>query len=150
MHQLIGYKMFIHPPKIPDYFSIKRKNTHTLPASSERASTHSVDKGKIWCVENCRQGERKLHQVPNHYPCPMLFHPKQFSGFCWVGDFSLFVCCGFFPHFWGSGRNELAYSLYAPSQETADRNHASHSPTANTTRNTYFQVCLQRWKNIAS
>lgn len=42
------------------------KNTHTLPASSERASTHSVDKGKIWCVENCRKGEGKHHQLLIH------------------------------------------------------------------------------------
>lgn len=52
--------MLILPPKNSDHFSITRQNTHTLPVSSERASTHSVDKGKIWCVENCRQGEGKL------------------------------------------------------------------------------------------
>lgn len=51
--------MLIFPPKKSDYFSITRKNTHTLPVSSERASTHSVDKGKIWCVENCRQEKEK-------------------------------------------------------------------------------------------
>lgn len=56
---ITGHQMIIFSPKISDYFSITSKNTHTLPVSSERASTHSVDKGKIWCVENCRKGEGK-------------------------------------------------------------------------------------------
>jgi len=75
--------MLIVPPKIPGYFSITSKDTHTLPASSERASTHSVDKGKIWCVENCRQGEGegKLHQVLIHYSCHILFLNSYFPFF---------------------------------------------------------------------
>lgn len=70
---IIGYKMLIFSPKISHYFSITSKNTHTLPASSERASTHNVDKGKIWCVENCRKGKGKHHYLLIHYTCPIFF-----------------------------------------------------------------------------
>lgn len=63
---VIGYKMLIFSLKRSDCFIITSKNTYTLPVSSERASTHSVDKGKIWCVENCRKGEGKHHQLLIH------------------------------------------------------------------------------------
>lgn len=63
---ITGYKMLIFSPKISEYFSITSKNTHTLPVSSERASTHSVDKGKIWCVENCWKEEGKHYHLLIH------------------------------------------------------------------------------------
>lgn len=60
-----------------------------------------MDKGKIWCVENCRQGEEKgkLHQVLIHYPCPMLFLNS------------------FFPFFEDYGKLSITGSLHAPCSE---------------------------------
>ena len=102
--------MLILPPKVSDYFSITSKNTHTLPASSERASTHSVDKGKIWCVENCKQGGEK-------------------GNFTRYWSITPAPC--FFPFLWGLGKTEHYRLLICTLlREIANRNHASHWATA--------------------